>query len=84
MPATDGNMNVYNSCIVTFPSIRGVLVGHFDPWKRGHHDVSKRRNPITHWRSVVSQKNWIPVLITVRPVEGVALNEQPLNQPGPK
>ena len=30
-----------------------------DTWRRGHHVVSKRRDPITNWRSVKSQENEI-------------------------
>lgn len=29
----------------------------FDPWRRDHHAVSKRRTPITQWRGATSQKN---------------------------
>jgi hypothetical protein len=35
----------------------GILFGHFNAWRCGHHGVSKCRTPITRWRIAVSQKN---------------------------
>jgi hypothetical protein len=32
-----------------------------DPWRLWHYVPSKRRESITHWRCIISQKKWSPV-----------------------
>jgi hypothetical protein len=42
-----------------FKCVKAWEKRHFDPWRQILYIASKDRDPITHWRSVISQANWI-------------------------
>ena len=52
MPGIEGNVTIQELYTFMFASLAGIPLGHLDPWRWGHQDASKYRDPITHWCSV--------------------------------
>ena len=52
MPEIEGNVTIQELYTFMSASVAGIPLRHLDPWRWGHQDASKYRDPITHWRSV--------------------------------